>query len=79
MTLLASSYPFLNIMWSMFIFFLLVIWVGFVIFILIDNFRRHDHSGWAKAGWLLFIMFVPLIGAIAYMVTRPPMADEAMA
>ena len=79
MTLLASSYPFLNIMWSMFIFFALVIWVCFVIYILIDNFRRHDHSGWAKAGWLLFIMFVPLIGVIAYMITRPVMADEAMA
>ena len=79
MSLLADSYPFLNIMWSMFIFFALVIWVCFVIYILIDNFRRHDHSGWAKVGWLLFIMFVPLIGAISYMVTRPAMADEAMA
>jgi hypothetical protein len=77
MTLLASSYPFLNIMWSMFIFCALVIWVGFVIFILVDNFRRHDHSGWAKVGWLLFIMFVPLIGAICYMVTRPTMPGEA--
>ena len=73
-----SSYPFLNIMWSMFIFFLLVIWVAFVIYILIDNFRRHDHSGWAKAGWLLFIMFVPLIGAIAYMVTRPAQPGEGL-
>ncbi len=79
MTLLASSYPFLNIMWSMFIFALLVIWVGFVIWILIDNFRRQDHSAWAKVVWLLFIMFVPLIGAICYILSRPPMADEAMA
>ena len=79
MTFLASSYPFLNIMWSMFIFFALLMWVCFVIFLLVDNFKRRDHSGWAKAGWLLFIMFVPLIGAIAYMVARPPTADEAMA
>ncbi len=77
MSLLASSYPFLNILWSMIIFCALVIWVGFVIWILIDNFRRNDHSGWAKVGWLLFIMFVPLIGAIAYIVSRPPMPDGA--
>ena len=51
-----------------------MIWVAFVVYILIDNFRRHDHSGWAKAGWLLFIMFVPLIGAIAYMIARPATA-----
>ena len=56
-----------------------MIWVGFVIWILIDNFRRHDHSGWAKVMWLLFIMFVPLIGAICYILSRPVTADEAMA
>ena len=75
--MLADTYPFLNIMWSMFIFFVLVMWVGFVIYILIDNFRRHDHSGWAKAGWLIFIMFVPLIGAISYMIARPAQLGEA--
>ena len=76
MSVLADSYPFLNILWSMFIFFLLVIWVAFVIYILIDNFKRHDHSGWAKAGWLLFIMFVPLIGVLAYMIARPAQPGE---
>ncbi len=75
--MLADTYPFLNIMWSMFIFFVLVMWVGFVIYILIDNFRRHDHGGWAKAGWLIFIMFVPLIGAISYMIARPAQLGEA--
>jgi hypothetical protein len=79
MNLLADTYPFLNIMWSMFIFAALVIWVGFVIAILVDNFKRHDHSGWAKAGWLLFIMFVPLIGAIAYMIARPAVPSTATA
>lgn len=79
MTLLASSYPFLNILWSMIIFCLMVIWVGFVIWILIDNFRRQDHSGWAKVMWLLFIMFVPVIGAICYILSRPVMLDGATA
>ena len=73
MSLIADSYPFLDIMWTMFIFFAWVIWVAFVIFILVDNFKRHDHSGWAKAGWFLLILFVPVIGALIYIIARPPM------
>jgi hypothetical protein len=38
---------------------------------MIDNFRRHDHSGWAKAGWTLLVIFVPLIGVLVYMIARP--------
>jgi hypothetical protein len=72
MSVLASTYPFVNIMWAMFVFFAWLLWVSFLLFILIDNFRRSDHSGWAKAGWMLVLIFVPLIGAIAYIVTRPP-------
>ena len=49
--MLADSYPFLDIMWTMFIFFAWVIWVAFLVFILVDNFKRTDHSGAAKAGW----------------------------
>lgn len=69
--MLAGSYPFLDIMWSMFIFFAWVIWIAVLFMILADNFRRADHSGWAKAGWTLFVIFVPLIGVIVYLVTRP--------
>jgi Phospholipase_D-nuclease N-terminal len=75
MGVLADSYPFLNIMWTMFIFFAWVIWVSFLVFLLIDNFRRQDHSGVAKAGWTLLLIFLPLIGALAYMITRPAMAE----
>jgi hypothetical protein len=77
MTLLADSYPFLNIMWTMFIFFAWVIWVVFLLFILVDNFRRTDSSGWAKAGWTVLLIFVPLIGALAYIITRPSAPDVA--
>jgi uncharacterized membrane protein YhaH (DUF805 family) len=73
MSLIADSYPFLDIMWTMFIFFAWVIWVAFLIFILVDNFKRHDHSGWAKAGWTALLLFVPVIGALIYIVARPPM------
>jgi hypothetical protein len=71
MTVLAD-YPFLNIMWSMFIFFAWVIFIYLLILVLADNFRRSDHSGWAKAGWTLFVIFVPLIGVLVYMIARPP-------
>ncbi|HEX3456290.1 MAG TPA: PLDc N-terminal domain-containing protein [Gaiellaceae bacterium] len=66
-----ADYPFLNIMWSMFIFFACVIWVYLLILVLADNFRRPDHSGWAKAGWTVFVIFTPLIGVLVYMIVRP--------
>jgi hypothetical protein len=74
---LASSYPFLDIMWTMFIFFAWVIWIWLLILVLADNFRRTDHSGWAKAGWTVFVIFLPLIGVLVYMIARPP-ADSAL-
>ena len=70
-TLLAGDYPFLDIMWSMFIFFAWVIFIYLLILVLADNFRRNDHSGLAKAGWTLFVIFVPLIGVLVYMIARP--------
>jgi hypothetical protein len=69
---LASDYPFVDVMWTMLVFFGWVIWISLVIMILIDNFRRPDQSGWAKAGWLLFVIFVPLIGVLTYIIVRPP-------
>ena len=70
--LLAADYPFLDIMWTMFIFFGWVIWISLVIMMLADNFRRADHSGWSKAGWTLLVIFLPLIGVLTYMIARPP-------
>lgn len=69
--MLAYTYPFLSIMWTMFIFFALVLWFWFLITILADNFRREDHSGWAKAGWTLLVIFLPLFGVLMYMIARP--------
>jgi hypothetical protein len=67
---LATSYPFLDIMWTMFIFFAWVIWIWLLIMVLADNFRRPDHSGWAKAGWTVFVIFLPLLGVLVYMVAN---------
>ena len=40
--------------------------------VLADNFRPYEHSGWAKAGWTLFVIFLPLLGVLVYMIARPP-------
>jgi phospholipase D-like protein len=69
--LLASSYPFLDVVWTMFIFFAWVIWIWLLIMVLADNFRRTDLTGWAKAGWTLFVIFLPLLGVLVYMIARP--------
>jgi hypothetical protein len=66
----ASDYPFLDIFWTMIIFFLWVIWIWFLIYILTDVFRRHDVGGGTKALWCIFIIFVPLLGALIYLIAN---------
>lgn len=75
---LAADYPFLDVFWTICIFFLWVIWIWLLIMVLWDNFTRRDHSGWAKAGWTLFVIFLPLIGVLVYMIARPPEAQDVM-
>ena len=75
---LAYDYPFLDVLWTMIIFFAFVIWIWLLIMVLADNFMRHDHSGWAKAGWTIFVIFLPLIGVLIYMIARPPEAETLM-
>ena len=71
MSLLAdSSYPLLNVFWTMFEFFLWIIWIWILIWIFIDIFRSHDLSGWAKALWAVFVLFIPLIGVLVYLIAR---------
>jgi hypothetical protein len=69
---LAYSYPFLDIFWTMMVFFAWVIWIYLLVMVLGDNFRRRDHNGWSKAGWTVFVIVLPFIGAIVYMIARPP-------
>jgi phospholipase D-like protein/putative oligomerization/nucleic acid binding protein len=66
----ASDYPFLDVLWTIIIFFLWVIWIWFLIAILSDVFRRHDIGGGKKAAWCVFIIFVPLVGALAYVIVN---------
>ena len=66
----SSSYPALGIFWSIFYFFLWVLWIWILIWIFMDIFRSRDLSGWAKALWVLFVLFIPLIGVLVYLLVR---------
>jgi len=71
--LLASSsysYPILGAFWTILMIFLWVIWFWILITIFIDLFRSHDLSGWAKALWFIFILLLPLIGVLVYLIAR---------
>ena len=62
------SYPLLNIFWTILEVFLLVIWFWILITVFIDIFRSPDMSGFAKALWFLFVLFIPLIGVLVYLI-----------
>jgi hypothetical protein len=65
-----TDHPFLNIMWSLFIIWIWVSVFWFLIVVISDVFRRRDLSGPAKASWSIFVLVVPLIGALAYVITQ---------
>ena len=64
----AADYPFLDILWSMIIFFAWVVWIWMMIVILTDVFRRPDIGGWAKAAWTAFLIIVPFVAALIYLI-----------
>ena len=68
--MVASDYPFLDVFWSMLIFFLWVAWIWLLITILTDVFRRHDLSGWGKALWVIFVIILPFLGVLIYMIVE---------
>jgi hypothetical protein len=65
---IAADYPFLDILWSMIIFFAWVIYIWMIIVILTDVFRRDDLSGWGKAGWTVFMIVLPFVGVLSYLI-----------
>ena len=67
---IAADYPFLDVFWSMIIFFVWVIWIWMMIMILTDVFRRHDLSGWGKAAWTVFLIILPFLGALIYLIAK---------
>ena len=73
--MLAYTYPIISFVWLMFVFFFWAAVFVTVIYAFIDNFRRRDHSGWAKAGWALVIIILPLLGTLIYLIARPRVVE----
>jgi energy-coupling factor transporter transmembrane protein EcfT len=67
---LAADYPFLDILWTMIIFFAWVAWIWMLIVIFTDVFRRRDIGGWAKAGWIVFMIVLPFLGVLVYLIAQ---------
>jgi hypothetical protein len=68
--MVAADYPsFGNVLWTMIVFFCWVAWIWLLVIILSDLFRR-DISGWAKAAWCIFLIFLPFLGALVYLIAE---------
>jgi Phospholipase_D-nuclease N-terminal len=72
--MLASDFSFWDAIWLLIVFFAWIMFFTWVVMLLVDNFRRTDHGGGAKAGWALLIIFFPIVGAIIYTISRPDSA-----
>ncbi len=66
--ILATSYPFLEVFWTMLIFFAFVVWIWILFTVLADIFRRHDASGFTKVLWIIFIIVIPYFGVFIYLI-----------
>ena len=77
--ILATSYPFLEVFWTMLIFFAFVVWIWILFTVLADIFRRHDTSGFSKVLWIIFIIILPYLGVFIYLIAEHNgMTERAM-
>jgi hypothetical protein len=76
---IAADYPFLDVLWTMIIFFTWVVWIWIMIVILTDVFRRRDISGWVKALWVIFLIVLPFLGALVYLIAQHDGMSERQA
>jgi Phospholipase_D-nuclease N-terminal len=67
---LAADYPFLDIFWTMILFFAWVCWFWILITMLADLYGRHDVSGWGKAAWTVFVIVLPFLGVLVYLIAQ---------
>jgi hypothetical protein len=68
--LIAADYPFLEVLWTMILFFAWLAWIWIAITVFVDIFRRHDISGWAKAVWVVFVIVLPFLGVLVYLIAQ---------
>jgi len=68
--LASSSYTFLDFFWDALVIFAWIIWFWLLITVFADLFRRHDTSGWAKAAWIIFVIVLPYVGVLIYLIVE---------
>jgi Phospholipase_D-nuclease N-terminal len=68
--LAATTYSFLDVMWTILVFFAWVIWFWLLITVFADLFRRRDISGWGKAAWIVFVIVLPYLGVLVYLIAE---------
>jgi Short C-terminal domain/Phospholipase_D-nuclease N-terminal len=68
--------PLLDVFWTMLWFFLWVVWFWLLITVFADIFRSDDLSGWGKAAWVLFTVFLPYLGVFVYLIARGKSMQE---
>ena len=73
----AYDYPLLDVFWSMLGVFIFIAWLMVVFGMLADVFRSDDLSGWAKAGWVILVILVPIIGVLIYLIARGAQGERA--
>jgi hypothetical protein len=77
--LIASDYPFLDVFWTMLIFFIWIAWLLLLFRVIFDIFRRHDIGGFAKTLWLIFVIVLPFLGVFVYLIAESRgMADRSV-
>jgi hypothetical protein len=65
-----ATYSFGDVMWSMLVFFVWILWFWLLFTVFGDLFTRHDIGGWAKAGWTVFVIFLPFLGVFIYLIAQ---------
>jgi hypothetical protein len=74
-----AAYTFADALLTALEFALLFLWIWIAIGVIVDVFRSHDLSGWGKAGWLILIVFLPMLGVLIYLIARgSKMAEHAV-
>jgi Phospholipase_D-nuclease N-terminal/Short C-terminal domain len=74
---IGADYPFLDVLWTLIVIFAWVIWFWLLIVVFSDVFRRRDISGWGKAAWIIFVIILPYLGVLVYLIAQHQgMADR---
>src|SRR3954447_9219409 len=76
MRLVASSYPFLDVMWTMLVFFIWIAWFMLLFRVFGDIFSRHDIGGGGKVLWSIFVICLPFLGVFVYLIAESKGMNE---